>query len=353
MSRLSLVLDLLAARAVVGGDRAPRRARQRTAPELDAAFPDSPRMAELKDQLALVAPLDTTVLLTGETGTGKTRFSRLIHDLSTRRSRHYVAINCGALSPTLMESELFGHVRGAFTGAERDHRGKFAQCEDGTLVLDEIDTLSLEMQVKFLRVVEERCFEPVGSERSQPLRARLIVATNKPLEQEVADGRFRSDLYYRLNVVAFHLPPLRERPEEIGPLTEAFLRDFARQHRLARPSLTPEARLALAGYDWPGNVRQLRNVIERAVILSAGGTIGPALLPESIARQAATRTRALAWSDDGPASTNKLASARWAAERGQLIEALRKNGNNRSRTASYLGISRVALYKRLHKFQMI
>jgi DNA-binding NtrC family response regulator len=178
------------------------------------------------------------------------------------------------------------------------------------------------------------------------------VATNRPLEQEVASGTFRSDLYYRLNVVSFHLPPLRERREEIAPLADQFTTDFSRQHKLARPSLSSEARVALEAYDWPGNVRQLRNVIERAVILSAGSTVDTRLLPAEIARLVRGR-RARLRNNVASAPGNKLASARSAAERSQLVEALRRNGNNRSRTASDLGISRVALYKRLRKFQMI
>lgn len=352
MSRLSLILDMLAARVLVTADLTVKAPKAEAVPDVGAFFPDSPSMAGLVDQVRLVAPLDTTVLITGETGTGKTRLSRLIHDLSPRQSKRFVAVNCGALSTTLVESELFGHVRGAFTGADREHAGKFAQCQDGTLLLDEIDTMSLEMQVKFLRVVEERTFEAVGSEHSQRLQARLIVATNRPLEEEVTAGRFRSDLYYRLNVVSFHLPPLRERREEIAPLADQFMTDFSDQHHLPRPGFAPEACVALEAHDWPGNVRQLRNVIERAVILSAGATVDARLLPDEIARL--VKGRRNHESDSMPApSGNKLASARSAAEKNQLLEALRRNGNNRSRTATYLGISRVALYKRLHKFQVI
>ena len=239
-----------------------------------------------------------------------------------------------------------------FTGADREHLGKFSQCLDGTLLLDEIDTLSLEMQVKLLRVVEERLFEPVGSEHSQQLKARLIVATNRPLEQEVASGRFRADLYYRLNVVAFHLPPLRERTDEISRLAHCFVADFSRQHRLPRPTVTPAASRALEMYHWPGNIRQLRNVMERAVILSAGASIDTRVLPDPIAQLAHSRVDRTKCRE-ASAGGNKLASARLAAEHRQLLDALRRNGNNRSRTASDLGISRVALYKQLRKFQMI
>jgi DNA-binding NtrC family response regulator len=356
MTRLSLVLDMLAARVLVTANPTAHPTVNRPptagAPDAEPFFADSSGMAGVMDQVRLVAPLDTTVLITGETGTGKTRLARLIHDLSPRRSKRFVAVNCGALSTTLVESELFGHVRGAFTGADREHAGKFAQCQDGTLLLDEIDALSLDMQVKFLRVVEERTFEAVGSERSLRLQARMIVATNRPLEAEVAAERFRSDLYYRLNVVSFHLPPLRERREEIGPLADQFMSDFAHQHRLPRPGLTAEVRAALEAYAWPGNVRQLRNVIERAVILSGGSGVGARVLPAEIARLVPRPAHGHVPSV--PARTgNKLASARSAAEKSQLLEALRRNGNNRSRTATDLGISRVALYKQLRKFQMI
>jgi two-component system response regulator HydG len=247
----------------------------------------APEMAELLGQLRRVAPQDATLLFTGETGTGKTRLARLVHALSPRRAEPFLVVDCGALSPALVESELFGHVKGAFTGAERDRPGKLAAAGGGTLLLDEVNSLPGPLQAKLLRAVDERVFEPVGSDRPQPLRARLVAASNRPLEAEVAQGRFRPDLYHRLNVVGFHLPPLRERRTAVPPLAETFLAEFAARAGRAFYGIAPEAVRALQGYDWPGNIRELRNVVERAVALCPNGTIGLADLPECIRSPAA------------------------------------------------------------------
>ena len=294
-----------------------------------------------------VAPLDTTILLTGETGTGKTRLSRMIHDLSQRSSKPFLTVNCGALSGSLIESELFGHSRGAFTSADRDRVGKLELAQDGTLLLDDIDATPEESQPKLLRAVEERVFEPVGSNRTQRVRARLIVATNRCLEDEVNAGRFRSDLFYRLNVVAFHLPPLRERRDEIHSLAKQFIEEMAQKHKLSTARLTDETVRALQTYDWPGNVRELRNIIERAVVLCRSSTIDASVLTPAIQACATSSMRTHTKHESG---VYDLARARDEAERTRLLEALRCNGNNRSRTADELGISRTALYKKLHKF---
>src|SRR4051794_32538795 len=242
-------------------------------------YDGSAGMALLVEQVRRVAPQQTTVLLGGETGTGKTRLARLLHELSPRREQPFLVVNCGALSATLIESELFGHVRGAFTGADRDRVGKFADAGRGTLLLDDVDALPPAVQAKLLRVVEERLFEPVGSNRAQPAQARLIVASNRRLEEEVAADRFRQDLYYRLNVVSFHLPPLRERLELLPALADKFVAEFAARNGRAVRGVSPEALRALAGHDWPGNIRELRNVIERAVALCPGDVIGTEELP--------------------------------------------------------------------------
>ena len=249
-------------------------------PQLAAALePD--RMME---QVHRIAPLDTTVLLEGETGTGKTRLAGLIHELSPRREKPFLVVNCGALSASLIESEMFGHVRGAFTGADSDRTGKFAGAGRGTLFLDEIDSLPLSVQSKLLRAVEERVFEPVGSNKSQTLYARLIVACNRPLEQEVAAGRFRADLYYRLNVIAFVMPPVRNRVAMIPALAREFLSEFAAKHGSAIQGIAPEALRTLLAHSWPGNIRELRNVMERAVALCKGSTIGLEDLPPALHR---------------------------------------------------------------------
>jgi transcriptional regulator with PAS, ATPase and Fis domain len=235
------------------------------------AFP--PEMLQIREQVQRIVSQDVTLLLGGETGTGKTRLARLIHELSERRNEPFQVIDCGAVSPSLAESEMFGHVQGAFTGADRDRLGKFAAAGRGTLLLDEINSLSLPLQAKLLRAVDDRTFEQVGSERSQRLHARLIAATNAPLAAEVQAGRFRADLYFRINVVSFLLPPLRERRASIASLTQMFFTELAARNRPDLRGLSPEVVRALEGYHWPGNIRELRNLIERAVALAAGPII--------------------------------------------------------------------------------
>jgi two-component system response regulator HydG len=239
-------------------------------------------LAGLMAQVRRVAPQDITLLFTGETGTGKTRLARLVHELSPRRAAPFLVVACGALSTGLIESELFGHAKGACTGADRDRPGKLAAAAGGTLLLDEVNSLPLPLQAKLRRAADERVFEPVGSDCPQPVRARLVAASNAPLEQEVAAGRFRADLYYRLNVVGFYLPPLRERPQAVAPLAARFLHEFAVRNRPDVTGLAAEALAALAGYHWPGNVRELRNVLERAVALCPGPLVGLGDLPEAV-----------------------------------------------------------------------
>jgi len=349
-ARLALLIDVLTVRA---------RFQQRTQPAeqkrpshdhqevLERYVLGSSAMAELTEQVRRVAPLETTILITGETGTGKTHLARVIHELSPRRSRPFVAVPCGAIPATLLESEMFGHVRGAFTHAEQKRVGKLAQVEDGTLLLDEIDCVPLEAQSKLLRSFEERIFEPVGSNASHTLRARLIVASNRPLEEEVAAGRFRADLYYRLNVVEFSVPPLRRRPQMIRPLAEKFLGDFC--DRDGRPAcrFSDDALTTLETYDWPGNVRELRNVVEQSVALCPKQSIDAKDLPERVRRRVPAGGM---FPEAGTQNGNGLAKARKDAERGRLLEALCRNDHNRSRAAAELGVSRVTLYKKLHKY---
>jgi two-component system response regulator HydG len=316
------------------------------------AFPAE--MVQMREQVSRVVPQDTTLLLTGETGTGKTRLARLIHELSPRRAEPFLVVDCGAVSPNLIESEMFGHVKGAFTGADRDRPGKFAAAGRGTLLLDEVNSLPLPLQAKLLRAVDDRVFEPVGSERSQPLRARLIAATNAPLDDEVAGGRFRADLYFRINVVGFYLPPLRDRRSSIAPLAEKFLTELAARNRPDIHGLTAEALKALQEYSWPGNIRELRNVIERAVALSPGPEVELVNLPEAVrlgglecnGRPMPEKHASLA----PPLTNPTLAQSKEAAEIMRIKEALAKHNNNRLRAASELGISRMGLYKKLHKY---
>jgi two-component system response regulator HydG len=312
-------------------------------------------MEALLEQVRLVAVQDMTVLLGGETGTGKTRLARWIHELSPRRSEPFLAINCGALAAELIESEMFGHVKGAFTGADRARAGKFAAAGRGTLLLDEIDALPLGLQAKLLRAVEERVFEPVGSNETVPVQARLIAASNRPLEAEVEAGRFRADLYYRLNVIGFHLPPLRERRGMIRHLAASFLADCADRNGRPVHGITHEALRVLESYPWPGNIRELRNVIERAVALCPGPNIGLKDLPEALCSTAASAFLCPHQAEpiDGSPAPLALRHARGEAEAALILQALRKHGNNRLRAARELGISRRTLYKKLHRYGLM
>jgi DNA-binding NtrC family response regulator len=323
-------------------------------------------MEEFREQVVRVAPQETTILLTGETGTGKTRLARLIHSLSRRRDAPFQVVDCGALSPSLIESEMFGHVRGAFTGADRDRAGKFASAGQGTLLLDEINSLPLHLQGKLLRAVEDRVFEPVGANRAVPLQARIIAVTNSRLEEEIEGGRFRSDLYFRLNVVGFFLPPLRSRRTSVAPLCEKFLAEFAARNRPDVAALDPDALSALQEYHWPGNIRELRNVIERAVALCPGPVVQMADLPEAIRRGTRAPAATEPLRSDPTRSENMptglpstdyngltLAESKEIAEIRQIKAALAKHNNNRLRAASELGISRMGLYKKLHKYGLV
>jgi DNA-binding NtrC family response regulator len=319
---------------------------------------------ELIDHLRRVIPQDTTLLLTGETGTGKTRLARRIHALSPRRDEPFVVVDCGALSPHLIESEMFGHVKGAFTDADDDRPGRFLAVGRGTLVLDEVNSLPPSMQGKLLRAVDDRLFEPVGSNVSQPLQARIIAASNVPLAQEVAANRFRADLFYRLNVVAFHLAPLRERAHVIAPLAEQFVAEFVARNRSNVRGIHAEALSALEHYSWPGNIRELHNVIERAAALAPGVEIQKGDLPTSISRAQAhvkeTTPAAgapLRHGSDSPqfrfADCMTLTKSKEQVEILTITQALTKHRNNRLRAAAELGISRMALYKKLHKYGLI
>jgi DNA-binding NtrC family response regulator len=306
-------------------------------------------------QIRRVVDLDTTILLTGETGTGKTMLARHIHQTSARTNKPFMIVDCGALAAALIESEMFGHLRGAFTGADKERVGKFAAAGDGTLVLDEINSLPLALQTKLLRAVEERVFEPLGSNQPQPLRARIIAISNVPLHQEVAKERFRADLYYRLNVVGFRLPALRERWSDILPLARKFLSEHPVAKARGVIGISPEALQILEKYNWPGNVRELRNVIERVAVLCCGRIVTPADLPEALRESAPEPVAAVA--PALPALTPVASvSSPSPAEGGpedevwRISESLRKHRNNRVRAAAALGMSRMSLYKKLHKY---
>jgi two-component system response regulator HydG len=354
--RLAYLIDALTVRARLFRVRsAPARppATSPSAPE-SLLYMLSGSMGAVMEQVRVVAPQNTTVLLTGETGTGKTRLAHLIHDISPRHAAPFQVVNCGALAANLIESEMFGHVKGAFTGADRDRNGKFTDVGQGTLLLDEIDALPVALQAKLLQVVEERVFEPVGSNKVRPMQARLLAASNRILEREVEAGRFRADLYFRLNVVAFDLLPLRERHEEIPGLATNFMTEFADRNGRAVHGIAAEAMGALQGYAWPGNIRELRNVIERAVALCPGPIIQLPDLPETVRSGAAHHSgnshagRALT-----PTPVSPLETARERAELARIMEALQRSGNNRLRAAVELGISRRTLYKKLHRYGLL
>src|SRR5260370_41565735 len=249
----------------------------------------SKSMMEVYQRTRLVAPSRASVLLIGETGTGKELIARAVHRLSPRADGPYIRVNCGALSESLLESELFGHVKGAFTGAIDNKTGRFEAAHGGTIFLDEISSMSAKLQVKLLRVLQEREFERVGESRTIRVDTRVIAATNQWLEDEIEAGRFRDDLYYRLNVVPIRIPPLRERREDIAALAAFFLERYSEENRRDPPELTTEVLDALLTYDWPGNVRELENYIERAVVMSAGGAVKPEML--SLPSQGGRRLR--------------------------------------------------------------
>ncbi|NTV44967.1 MAG: sigma 54-interacting transcriptional regulator, partial [Chlorobiales bacterium] len=282
----------------------------------------SPAMRKLFDLVPAIASSPSTVLIQGETGTGKELLAKAIHTSSPRAKKPFVAVNCGALPDTLLESELFGFKKGAFTGAMHDKPGRFALAKDGTLFLDEIGEVSPALQVRLLRVLQEHTYEPLGSVRSEQTHARIIAATNRNLSEMVKVGQFRQDLFYRINVVCFQLPPLRDRKEDIPVLSEHFIENFNRIQNKSILGLTPEAQVLFMGYDWPGNVRELQNVVERAFVLCSKKWIDIEHLPQTL-----TASRTLL-----QASSVDMASVRQNAEAQTILAALARNGFNRLAT---------------------
>jgi two-component system nitrogen regulation response regulator NtrX len=303
---------------------------------------EAPAMRELKAQIALAAPTEGWVLITGENGTGKELVARELHRGSRRAQAPFVAVNCAAIPEELIESELFGHEKGAFTGAVQQKRGRFEVADRGTIFLDEIGDMSLMTQAKILRILQEHRFERVGGTETIQIDVRVIAATNKELQVEMAEGRFREDLYYRLNVIPFHVPPLRERREDIPLLAEQFLARFCGDAETGgtRKRLTREALQRMEVYPWPGNVRELQNIIERLVLMTPGETIDVEHLPAQIASPVREK---LLRNLEG----QKLADARAAFERAFLMEKLQENGGNISRTAEVVGLARESLSRKL------
>jgi len=305
----------------------------------------SPAMRRLFVLLPKVAQAESNVLLIGESGTGKELVARAIHALSPRREKPFVVVNCGGIPAPLLESELFGYKAGAFTGATRDKPGLFALAHEGTIFLDEIGDLPAELQVKLLRVVENKSFTPLGSTREIQVDVRIISATNKDLEEEVRAGRFREDLYFRLNVLSLHLPPLRERREDIPLLVQHFLRKYARKLGRKEVDISPYALEALMEYDFPGNVRELENIIERAVALETG----PLILPESLTLRPNRSSKALPKTELPPEGLN-LEAFLAEIEKDLLQQALEKAGGRREEAARLLGLTPRSLRYRLQKY---
>jgi two-component system nitrogen regulation response regulator NtrX len=300
-------------------------------------------MAQLREQIAMAAPTNGRVLIFGENGTGKELVARSIHSLSRRRSGAFVEVNCAAIPEELIESELFGHAKGAFTGAVSDRRGKFEVADGGTLFLDEIGDMSLKTQAKVLRALQEQIVEPVGGSGSVKVDVRILAATNKDLQAEIRAGRFRDDLYFRLNVIPIFVPPLRDREADIPLLAEHFAAELAREYGKRPKRLDPGAAAGLRSYRWPGNVRELRNVIERLIIMVPGDTI-------TLSDLAFLEGMSLAVPHHDTAPQESLHDARERFEREYILRALASQQGNISRTADVLGVERSNLYRKMRAF---
>ena len=302
---------------------------------------------ELKRQIAIAAPTSGWVLITGENGTGKELVARAIHHLSNRKDKPFIEVNCAAIPEELIESELFGHEKGAFTGATTQRKGKFDLAHEGTLFLDEIGDMSLKTQAKVLRILQEKKFERVGGQRTIEVDVRVIAATNKDLEEEIRAGNFREDLYYRLNVLPFHVPPLRERAEDIPLLVGHFLEYFCSKESRGIKTMSPNALANLKSYNWPGNVRELKNIIERLVIMTPDQIISESNLPESIAGKSAPTGKGMTFSTVDFATYKE---AKEEFERDFIIQKLEENDWNISRTAEAIEIERSNLHRKIKSF---
>lgn len=338
-------LEMLLLRALKGRKMERENAQLRTELDrkygLESLIGASPRMVEIFETIKQVADSRATVLIEGESGTGKEMVAKSIHALSPRRSKPFVAVHCAALSPQLLESELFGHEKGAFTGAHERRIGRFEQADKGTIFLDEIGEIDASTQVKLLRVLGERTFERVGGNQQISVDVRLLAATNKNLGEMVKEGKFREDLFYRIHVVRIELPPLRERPEDIPLLAAAFLKEFSDENQKPGLVLGAEAEQAIRNHTWPGNVRELRTAIEHAVVLCRGREITLRDLPASLSHVGR-----------GSKGMNVDTFHLETVERSLIARALDKCGGNRTEAARLLGISRRTLHRKLKTYQL-
>ena len=332
---------------------------------LDGMIGGGPNMRAVYELTRRVAATSATVLLTGETGTGKELIARAVHQLSPRSTGPFIRVNCGALAESLLESELFGHVKGAFTSANENRTGRFEAAHGGTIFLDEINSVSHKLQVKLLRILQESEFERVGDTRTIRVDCRIVAATNRDLLDEIDEGRFREDLYYRLNVIPIDIPPLRERAEDVPDLVRHFVAIYARENKRPAPRIEPATVATLQGYAWPGNVRELQNYIERAIVLCTGDAIGVDLLPPHVRgerppRAGRRRGRDLSGlceefvsrgvSEAGPAAENLHDRVVSLAEKELIAQVLKSCQGVQTKAATRLGINRNTLHKKIEDY---
>jgi DNA-binding NtrC family response regulator len=304
-------------------------------------------MRQIDDLITAMAPSEASVLITGESGVGKEVIANVIHNRSRRAEKPMVKLNCSAFPQTMIEGELFGYMKGAFTGATNDFRGMIAEAEGSTLFLDEISEMPAELQTRFLRVLQEREFRPLGSTKTLKADFRVVAATNRPVHQALVENRLRSDLYYRLNTFQIELPPLRERKEDIPPLVATFLKSFARQLGKAEPAISPEAFQKLLDYGWPGNVRELQNAMEYAVVLARQDQITVKELPSEVQLPIPLqKTERAARQTSGPARSL------YAMERSAILDALAQCHGNKKKAAELLGIQRPTLYNKMRRYEI-
>jgi two-component system nitrogen regulation response regulator NtrX len=311
---------------------------------------NSPVITELRDMINIVAPTNAWILIMGENGTGKELVARSIHHLSHRSHKHIAEVNCAAIPEELIESELFGHEKGAFTGATEKKRGKFDLAHEGTIFLDEVADMSLKAQAKILRILQEKKFERVGGNKLIDMDVRVLAATNKDLEKEMETGRFRQDLYYRLHVIPLHVPPLRDRKEDIKLLAERFLLDFAAREGQPAKVITDDAVALLMEHNWPGNVRELKNIVERLIILTPSDEITPEDIPAlNIKTEVSTDAASL---PNTALSADLLKEAKMDFERQFILKKLDENDGNISKTAEAIGLERSNLHKKLKSLKV-